>query len=185
MKIHVQSWLQLLSDQTHSIINATEALRLLSKEQLEWRPHAKAWHILECLEHLNRYGRFYIPKLTELISHQALNPKPTFNTSWLGQYFIKSMQPKAKLRMMKTFKSMDPIYASSNTQVIDEFLEQQQQILVLIQLAGRIDMNKAKCPTSISKLLRFNIGETLGFVIAHNARHLEQVNKLLNQFNKF
>lgn len=43
-------------------------LSLKPEHDLNFRISAESWSIMECLEHFNRYGDFYIPEITHAIS---------------------------------------------------------------------------------------------------------------------
>ncbi len=67
------------------------------KSTLIWKTlQYKSWSILECLEHLNLYGDFYIPEIKNRIESSKTLPKENFKSRILGNYFAKSMLPKEK-----------------------------------------------------------------------------------------
>ena len=55
-----------------------------------------------------------------------------------------------------------------------EFLEHQHKLFHLLELARRRDLNAVRVPVSISKLIRFKLGDTFRFLIAHEQRHMIQ-----------
>ena len=70
MKFNSQQLLKELREQTLSFIKRAEELQLESFEKLNWKENPTSWSVLECLEHLNLYGDFYIPEL-----HKQLQTK--------------------------------------------------------------------------------------------------------------
>ena len=120
-----QELLQELQELTEK--NRQQAIQFLElqDEELSTRIHRENWNILECLEHLNRYGTFYIPEIGNRIQASKHKRSESFKSSWLGNYFAESMLPKEKLDKMQTFKSMNPINADLDRTVIDTFIDQQ------------------------------------------------------------
>src|SRR5690606_40518190 len=103
-----------LKNQTQSLIQQAEALKNRDLYSLTWRNDPLSWNILECYEHLNRYGDFYLPQIASKIKQSSTKSEPFFKPGFLGNYFANSMLPKDKLNKMKTFKDKDPLNASLN-----------------------------------------------------------------------
>lgn len=177
MKISTSQLLNELKIQTQEHMLFAENLLQETDEKLNSRISHESWSVLECLEHLNRYGNFYIPEIGHRISSSATSQTSSFKPGILGNYFAQSMLPKERLNKMKTFKSMNPINSQLDKNVVKEFIRQQQQLLELLEKARNIDLNKVKTNISISKLVKLKLGDTFRFVIYHNARHISQAGK--------
>ena len=156
-----------------------EKLKLLPIEKLRWRPKPHCWTVLECLEHLNRYGDFYIPEINERIKRSATPSNTNFRPGWLGNYFAKIMLPGENTKKMKTFKDKNPIGTELDMETVDRFLNQQKQLLHLLDEARKVDLTQTKTATSISKWIRLRLGDTFRVVICHNERHVVQVEGIL------
>ena len=180
MTIKSEQLIQDLIERTRININQAEKFNSLSTEKLNWRIGQDSWSILECFEHLNLYGDFYIPEIQKRIDSSETQPKENFKSGVLGNYFAKSMLPKEKLNKMKTFKDKNPIGSKLDKSTIERFISQQEQILNLLDKSREIDLNKTKTAISISKLIKLKIGDTFRVVVYHNERHLVQANKMLN-----
>ena len=180
MTIPSEKLIQDLIERTRININQAEEFRLLSSENLNSREEQDSWSILECFEHLNLYGDFYIPEIKKRIGNSKTRPKANFKSGILGDYFAKSMLPKEKLNKMKTFKDKNPLGSKLGKSTIERFIQQQEQILNLLDKSREIDLNKTKTDISISKLIKLKIGDTFRVVVYHNERHLMQANKILN-----
>ena len=83
--------IQDLIERTRININQAEKISLLPIEKLNFRTEQGSWSILECLEHLNLYGDFYIPEIKRKIESANTQPKENFKSGILGNYFAKSM----------------------------------------------------------------------------------------------
>jgi hypothetical protein len=179
MKMSTTALLEELKHKTGEHLKSAGTLLLMPEKELNFRISEDSWSVLECLEHLNRYGNFYIPEITQRISSSKTASKPDFKPGVLGNYFAKSMLPKEKLNRMKTLKAMNPIHSELNKEVVDEFVNQQQQLLDLLEKAGFVDLEKTKTAISISKLITLKLGDTFRFVIYHNERHIVQAQRIL------
>ena len=179
MKIPSQQLLHDLKVITEQNIQFVENILSETDKKLNFRLSEKNWSILECLEHVNRYGKFYIPEIRKRIENSDTKSTEIFISGILGNYFAKSMLPKEKLNTMKTFKSMNPIHSTLDKSVLNEFITQQQQIIHLLNEAENIDLNKVKTSISITNLIQFKLGDTFRFVIYHTLRHIEQAKRNL------
>ncbi|MCJ7935612.1 MAG: DinB family protein [Chryseobacterium sp.] len=182
MKILTSQLLDELKRITEQHLQSADTFLQKPDHELNFRVSADSWSILECLEHLNRYGNFYIPEISRKISSSKSSPRPVFTPGFLGNYFAESMLPKEKLNKMKTLRTMNPIHSRLNKEVVNEFAGQQQQLLELLEKAGHIDLEKTKTRISISKWINLKLGDTLRFVIYHNLRHMAQTEQILKNF---
>lgn len=170
--------IQMLLEQTRQIINQTEKLKSYDLNILTWKENEVSWSILECLEHLNLYGEFYLPQIESKIENSTNKNDLEFKSGILGNYFAKSMLPKEKLNKMKTFKDKNPLNANLNKTVIDKFINQQIKLLDLLNQSRNVSLNKVKVQTSISSLIKLKLGDTFQFFINHIIRHLNQIDRI-------
>jgi len=171
--------IQTLIEQTRQIINQIENLKTFDLTTLTWKKNNTSWSILECLEHLNLYGDYYLPQIENNITHATSNCDIEFKSGVLGNYFAKSMLPKEKLNKMKTFKDKNPLNAKLDKKVIEKCLDQQIKLLNLLNLSRNVSLNKVKIQTSISSLIKLKLGDTFQFIINHILRHLKQIDTIL------
>lgn len=179
-----QDLLQLLIEQTKQTINEVERLKEFNLKTLTWKQKSDSWNILECLEHLNLYGNFYLPQIEDKIKRSNTSNDYEFKSGLLGNYFAKSMLPKDKLNKMKTFKDKNPLNAKLDKNVIDNFIEQQIKTLELLSLSGNVSLNKVKIQTSISWLIQLKLGDTFLFLNNHIKRHLIQIENIITELKK-
>ena len=170
--------IQSLIEQSRQTINRAEKLKALDMPSLTWREAPESWNILECLEHLNLYGDFYLPQMEQKIKQATRQTEPEWKSGWLGNYFANSMLPKEKLNKMKTFSDKNPLNTHLDKTVIDRFINQQIKLLELLNQAGNVSLNQVKISTSISSLLKLKLGDTLLFYTNHTLRHLQQIERI-------
>ena len=165
---------------TRKHLGEVETLFELTAEQLNWRAEEGSWSILECIEHLNRYGDFYLPEIEQSMKTGNRKQPAIFKTGWLGNYFAKSMLPKEKLNKMKTFKNMNPQGSQLDRSVINKFKGQLETMLKLLDAAKEVDLTRTKTGISISNWIKLRLGDTFRVVIYHHERHLVQVKRVLS-----
>lgn len=174
---------QLLNDLqmiTKSNLEYAEKFKNESLEILNWKEGSESWSILECIEHLNRYGDFYLPEISNRIKKSKYKSSRVFKSNWLGRYFSNAVSYKEDLNSMKTFKSMNPLHSELSKKTLDKFIDQQRQLLDLLAQSKTVNLDKTKTAISISKLIKLKLGDTFRVLIYHNERHIEQAKKVQN-----
>jgi hypothetical protein len=181
MKFKRNELLKDLKKDTQKAIAEAENFKKLTETDLNFKRNTESWSILECLEHLNLYGDFYLVEIEKQILNTNETPNATiFKSGVLGNYFANSMQPKPDgsiSNKMKTFKDKNPTNSTLSITTIDRFIKQQQQMLTLLDAAKKVDLRKIKTRTTLP-ILKFRLGDTLRFVIYHVNRHLVQAHKV-------
>jgi hypothetical protein len=170
--------IQSLIDQTKQIIYQVEELKNNDIQMLNWKENPSSWCILECLEHLNLYGDFYLPQIESAIKNTESKHEVEFRNGLLGNYFAKTMLPKEKLNKMKTFIDKNPLNAILEITVIDRFINQQIKLMDLLNQSKTISLNKVSISTSITSFIKLKLGNTFQFIINHNIRHLKQIERI-------
>lgn len=181
MKIASSQLLDNLTDLTRQHLRFMEQLQALPDQALTQKAHATSWSALECIEHLNRYGNFYLPEIRKRVETSHEPAASLFKSGWLGNYFANSMWPKEKLNRMKTFASMNPLNSHLDRSVITVFILQLQTMLNLLQQCRNVNLNTVKTSISISSLIKLKLGDTLRVVIYHNERHARQIERAIRQ----
>lgn len=173
-----ENLIQTLIEQSRQIINQVEKLKTLDLRILTWKEDPNSWCILECLEHLNLYGDFYLPQIENSMKISKTKNEIEFKSGLLGNYFAKMMLPKQKLNKMKTFKDKNPLNAKPDKSVIDRFIDQQIKFIALLSQSRNVSLNKVKIKTSIASFIKLKLGDTFQFIINHIIRHLKQIERL-------
>src|SRR5262245_3262176 len=86
-------------------VQSVEKFQGLAIDQLRHKSGDR-WSILECLEHLNLYGDFYLVEIEKrLLTTSRPNISTTFRSGILGNYFANLMTVKeGKITKMKSPK---------------------------------------------------------------------------------
>ena len=81
MKFKVDELTDELIRMCESHVNEAQRYMRMDLETLNWKETKDIWSILECLEHLNLYGDFYIPEISHLVSKYKSREFKMFDTS--------------------------------------------------------------------------------------------------------
>ncbi len=171
---------QLQADVRQLILEANH-LKSVDPGVLLEQPSPGKWSVIEVLEHLNSYSRYYLL----VIERSLTQDKPAvelFKPGWLGNYFTKMMKPEENGTIgnkMKSPKDHRPAKFLDAFPVLNEFLEHQHYLLELLEQAKSKNIGNINTPISISKLIKLKLGDTFRFFIAHEQRHFVQIDNVL------
>ena len=188
MKIEAHKLLGELIAKTEKISRTVRGYRELSVEQLNFRPTQESWSVLECLEHLNLYGDYYLVEMeSRILAAKQVSDPGLFKSGVIGNYFAQLMIPTEKgMKKMKSPKDKDPAKLSGiskgsdlSVATIERFLKQQEHLMRLLNQAAGIDLTKTKTAISLSPLIRLRLGDTFRFYTYHIERHIAQAQRLL------
>lgn len=182
MKAENQALITTLLSITEKSISEAVYLKTLSSEQLNFKNHHHQWNALQCLEHLNLYGDFYLPKIeAQILTQKPVSGKLSFKAGMLGNYFANMIQVKGnKVKKYKAMKHMTAQGGLLNTLTIERFLKQQELLKALLKQCLYIDLNKSKVETALSRFIKLNMGDTLRFMVYHTERHMLQALNMVN-----
>ncbi|HSC54629.1 MAG TPA: DinB family protein [Phnomibacter sp.] len=179
--------LEKLSTQTEAQLQwAIAECQMLPPAVVEAVPTPGAWSANQCLQHLNSYGRYYLPLLQKAIKKaDKQNPQTsnTYTPGWLGGWFARTMEtgpgdvPKKK---MKAPANHTPAANIPSHAVIAEFIDQLELLLELLQEAAHVDLASARVPISIAPFITIKLGDTFWFLAAHIQRHVAQAKRAID-----
>jgi hypothetical protein len=181
-----QQLLEMLEADILQLIRKASRLQLESPEILGTMPAPGKWSVAQVLEHLNSYGCYYLPAIEK--SLQTGKPaNKFFKPGWLGNYFTRLMKPGVDGKIghkMNAPKNHRPVPGTAIKPALDKFLEQQQDLLRLLNVAKQKDIGSIRTPVSISPLIRLKAGDTFRFLIAHEQRHFLQIENVIAALKK-
>jgi hypothetical protein len=162
------------------------AFREVDVNVLQYKASPGSWSVLECAEHLNMYGDFYLPEMEKSL----LSAKPAggreFKSGLLGGYFAKLMKVGAdgKMTKMKSPADKNPASSELTAVVLDRLIKQLDMLLVLLERARGVDLRRAKTPITLSKWVRLSLGDTFRFNVFHIERHVMQAGRAMAMAEK-
>lgn len=178
---------ELLNDLTQDVRRIKEAAQFLStadQNKLAYSPGEGRWSAVQAVEHLNAYNRHYLPLIEKELALITYDKNAWFTSGYWGERFTKMMKPtnvfevKNKMKTMKKFSFPNSLHVET---VLNEFLTAQDKLLSLLEQAKGKDLGKIHIPITLSKLIKFRLGDTFRFLIAHEQRHMIQARNTLKE----
>jgi len=173
-------FIQQLQAEVRQLILSANRLMRMDPELLTTQPAEDKWNVAQVLEHLNSYSHYYLPELKKgLRSHK--DPVPFFKPGFLGGYFTKMMQPKEGkvTNKMKAPKGHRPAGDIDIQPALHLFIAQQHELIELLELAKKKNINAIRIPISISRIIKLKMGDVFAFLIAHEQRHFVQIQNVI------
>lgn len=155
-----------------------------SPAQLNWKPTPKRWSVAECIQHLNRAAGIYVPVLEEVVP--TLPPGgPPFDYGGLARFSLKIMGPDTTMKFPAppVFKPRSETTPTASgfapAVVIGEFTAFQDRFAGIMDAGEGRDLSAKKMGSPAMKLWRMPIGAWAEAMAAHQARHLQQAQRVL------
>ena len=175
---------QLIELTNKNVDHLKHLITSLNEDQLNWKPSGDAWSINEVLAHINSYANYYHQEILNKISETKHDePKELFLSSTMGKSTWKSVKlgnlhnVKRKLRAKKDHNpTVHPELVHPDS--FDRFLHTQTVLVDLFEQAKSVNLRRVKIQISISKMVKLRLGDVFLFIVYHNERHIEQINKL-------
>lgn len=165
---------------------ATEVVGLtngLTKEQFNWKPEPDSWSVGQCIDHLNRAGYALLPLFEKAIHggrQNGMTGEPPFQYDFVSRWFIRFNEPTSNFKM-KTFKLYAPAtdHHLEKHITIESFAELQSKLADKAEKSQGLNLRKIKVPSPVSHMLRINLGAWFEATIAHERRHLKQIQGIM------
>ncbi|MEO0726553.1 MAG: DinB family protein [Bacteroidota bacterium] len=177
---------ELIQELDHTVrqgITQIEELKQRSLDALQADPQQGKWTAAQHLFHLNFYASFYTEAMEASLDQAKSKPKETFRSGWLGNYFTQIIGPAEVDMPLKTkMKSPDNAKPPAGSELdvyaqLEAYLGFQHRLLYLLQRAQQVDLGGHRVSISISRFIRLKLGDTFRFVVAHQERHLQHLER--------
>lgn len=171
-----------LKEDVQHILEAAEHIRKTDKNKLVYQLNKDKWSVVQILEHINAYGRYYLPAIAKAMEEDKTPRKAWFESGFWGNYFTNSMRPtnvheiRNKMKAMKAYSFPNSLNVE---QVENEFVQQQHILLGLLDKAKEKDLNAIRIPITVTSLIKLKLGDVFRFLIAHEQRHMIQARNTL------
>jgi hypothetical protein len=181
MKFNREELIDNLIALTDASTDKVREMKALRAEELNFKENSEKWSILECIEHLNLYGDFYLPEIERrILAAEKASDQVIFSSGWIGNYFARLMQVRdGKIKKMKTPADKNPANSELTPTTIDRFLKQQDRLKSLLEQARNVDLTRTRCSISLTPLIKLRLGDTFRFLIYHIERHVLQAERVL------
>jgi hypothetical protein len=162
-----------------------EELRSIPVQLLKRRPDPKRWSVLEVIQHMNLSSGIYYRGLRDLYADpkSGLHLSTEYIPGRWGDLSTKAMRPGSDGRIswkMRTMGMFEPRTAhTEGLAALDGFVGMLKGFLELLELARAKGLEGGKVTSSLGPILRFKAGDAFRFPIAHQERHMLQVERTL------
>jgi len=172
-----------LSEAPLLIDTANKQFNDLSETQINWKPSEEKWSIGECIDHLVVTHKLYNSKIKEVqpLIKDCGDGSFKFKHTFSGRTILKYVDPNSTTRT-KTFKLFKPSMRQIDTDFIRSFCEEVETMISFAEKLRGVDLTKLKISSPVTKLLRMNVGDALLINLYHDKRHLNQAEKIINEF---
>ncbi len=179
MQIKNAELIEDLLNRTRQAITTAKRLKDIGIVRLTNKNSPGEWNALECIEHLNLYGDFYLPAIEKgLLSSPGNESSPVFKSGMIGNYFANLMKAEnGKIKKMRSPKDKNPLNTELTLMTVERFIKQLEKLVSLLNAAKKADLTKIKIPISLTRLIKLRLGDTFRFFIYHIERHLMQAER--------
>ena len=152
----------------------------LDEVQLAAVPPEGGWSVGQCFAHLETVGRCYTDKLERAVDdahRRGLSGNGPYRMGIFGRFFVRSQEPPVRRKI-----GAPTAFMPSDLKPLDAFrryLEMHVNLADVMTRAEGLPLNRMKIT---SARLRLNVFETFHATLAHERRHLWQVESIIISF---
>jgi len=154
----------------------------LTPSQLNWKPSAERWSVAQCFDHLLTSNKSYLPIIDSVLAGH----KPTLWQSMpvlpglMGKLLIKAMDP-ASTRKVKAPKRFQPAQSDISSSVINDFGEQQKQLVDKMKSTEHLDLEKIVITSPAAGVVIYSLMDAYRFILVHEQRHFQQAKRVIEE----
>jgi len=92
------------------------------------------------------------------------------------------LNPEQK-RKMKTFQMFEPTKSNISETIIEDFIENQQKLIEIIEACKSFDVHKIKISEPVGAALNLRLDDAFEILAMHEKRHFLQAERVMNLEN--
>ena len=145
------------------------------------KPSHGSWSAGECVVHLNKLSKGYLPRLEAAAALDAPRADGPFHYGWVGRQFIDAVRPGA--RPIPTANAMKPPPADGRQSAVDaaralaRFEADTDRYVAAVESAAGLDLAQIKLRSPFLPVLRLPLGVWLDALGQHAVRHVMQAER--------
>ncbi len=150
----------------------------LDDAQLAASPPSGGWSIGQCFTHLDKVGRLYTEKLSQAVDGaraRGLSGKEPYRMGLLGRLFVRSQEPPVRRKI-----GAPAAFVPGDLTPHEAFARYAEMHTILADVMTRAEGLPLDRMKITSARLRLNVFETFHSTLAHERRHLWQVEQISN-----
>lgn len=158
-----------------------------STELLLQKPSKNKWSVAQNIHHLMLANEFYIDQFI-LLTKIEINPTvKTYRNSKFWSWIINFIRGEKKWRFFLPAPRIVQPFKNDNEldpkELLKNYLAQLELIKSQYQFFIQLDLNKNKVRLPFGPFLYIPLGAAMEFVLAHNTRHFNQINRTLKELD--
>lgn len=158
---------------------ATRLVEDVGDQALRRAPDSETWSIVQIFDHVNTAGWLLLNVLEEAIQEgkeEGPYGEPPFRYGFVSRWFVRSMQPSSRWSFTTPSvfepETTETLYPG---ETVEEFRGLQDQFASCVADAAGLDLRRIRVASPALPLLRISLGAWFEASIAHQRRHLVQV----------
>jgi len=137
-----------------------------------------SWSVTQCLDHLALTTTAVLPGISAAILRAPrLTTNRPLRTGALTRLFLRNLEPPYRLRL-RVHSSLAPGQHDFNAAWV-AFEESQAQLTRTIRAAIGVAIDQVVAESPVYARLKYNVYEALRMLVAHERRHLWQIERIL------
>ena len=154
----------------------------LTASQLNWKPAPERWSVAQCFDHLLTANEGFFPAIDNVLAGK----KRTFWESLPllpalgGKLLIKAVEP-ASTRKFKAPKIFQPAQSDVRASVINDFVEQQAQIIEKMKASEHLDVEKIVISSPVTAVITYSLADAYRIIVVHEQRHFQQAKRVTEE----
>lgn len=176
---------EIISELNRISANVQDTFGDLSATQINWKPSAESWSIGQCFEHLIITNNLYFPNIQKVADGTHRNnffSKIPFSTNIIAALMKNALKPEQP-RKMKTFKIFEPSASDVSEKIIQEFDENNRQLIEMIEACKNSDVRKIKIAEPLNAALNLRLDDAFEILLMHEKRHFLQAERVFETAN--
>jgi hypothetical protein len=165
-----------LLDRNASVLRRSAEYAGWANERLSWQPPGGGWGVGTVFEHLCTAHAFYLPTISKLLSEtpeRDVEARPEWKASLAGGLLVRSMEAPMKMRAPGLFTPAP----ETRPDVVRAFIQQHEQVALFLAASCRMPWQRMRLASPVTWLIRMNLGDAFGVLVAHAERHLAQADR--------
>lgn len=154
----------------------------LSQEEFNWKPSPDKWSIAECMQHLLIvYSKYQLQLPQKITPHALKDTKNSPHKSWfMGRVFKKFVNPNKKRKVPAPKGLQPPSKSDYPLSLQQEFIQYLEEVIRFVEKADElnIDISKVSLNSSVTSLIKFNLGDYFEIESMHSRLHLAQMKRV-------
>ena len=179
-----------MTDLTAPYLDAQRRLHALADaiddDAFNRKPTPKSWSAGECVVHLNKMAKGYLPVFEEVVAQPQPQATGPFRYGWVSRKFIDAVRPGS--RPIPTGGAMKPSASDDAHQsgvdrerALARFDQDVDRYLAVIEASEGMDLARIKVRSPFLPILKLPLGAFIEAMGVHSIRHVEQAERAVRQ----